>query len=47
MNLIGSKRMRWSGHVALIISMRNEYRILAGKSKGNRPLGRPSRRWER
>jgi hypothetical protein len=25
---------------------RNAYRIFVGKSKGNRPLGRPRRRWE-
>jgi hypothetical protein len=24
---------------------RNAYRILVGKSEGNRPLGRPRRRW--
>jgi hypothetical protein len=24
----------------------NAYRILVGKSKGKRPLGRPRRRWE-
>jgi hypothetical protein len=24
---------------------RNAYRILAGKSQGKRPLGRPRRRW--
>jgi hypothetical protein len=24
----------------------NAYRILAGKYKGKRPLGRPGRRWE-
>jgi hypothetical protein len=24
---------------------RNAYRILVGKSKGKRPLGRPRRRW--
>jgi hypothetical protein len=25
---------------------RNTYRIFAGKPEGNRPLGRPRRRWE-
>jgi hypothetical protein len=25
--------------------MRNAYRILVGKPEGNRPLGRPRRRW--
>jgi hypothetical protein len=27
------------------IERRNVYRILVGKSEGNRPLGRPRRRW--
>jgi len=27
-------------------SMRNVYKILVGKPKGKRPLGRPRRRWE-
>jgi hypothetical protein len=26
--------------------MRNTYRILVGKPEENKPLGRPSRRWE-
>jgi hypothetical protein len=25
---------------------RNVYRVLMGKSEGNRPLGRPRRRWK-
>jgi hypothetical protein len=25
---------------------RNAYRVLVGKAEGNRPLGRPRRRWE-
>jgi hypothetical protein len=25
---------------------RNVYNVLAGKPEGNRPLGRPRRRWE-
>ena len=25
---------------------RNAYRVLVGKPEGNRPLGRPRRRWE-
>jgi hypothetical protein len=27
-------------------NVRNEYKILAGKSEGKRPLGRPRRRWK-
>jgi hypothetical protein len=37
--MIKSRRIRWAGHVA---RMGN---ILAGKSEGKRPLGRPRRRW--
>jgi hypothetical protein len=33
------------GHVARMGEKRNEYRILAGKPEGKRPLGRPRRRW--
>jgi hypothetical protein len=36
--------MRWAGHVARM-EKRNTYRILVGKPEGNRPLGRPRRRW--
>jgi hypothetical protein len=38
--IIKSRRMRWVGHVARMEN-RNAYRLLVGKSKGNRPLGRP------
>jgi hypothetical protein len=38
--------MRWAGHVAHIGGGRNVYRVLVGKPKGKRPLGRPGRRWE-
>ena len=34
-------RFRWAGHVA-----RMEEGILTGKPTGQRPLGRPRRRWE-
>jgi hypothetical protein len=33
--------MRWAGHVAHIGERRDIYRVLAGKPKGKRPLGRP------
>jgi hypothetical protein len=36
----------WAGHVARMEEMRNALKILVGKSKGNRPLGRPKHRWE-
>jgi hypothetical protein len=37
------RRMRLAGHVARM-EKRKAYRLLAGKSKGRRPLGRPRRR---
>jgi hypothetical protein len=44
--MIKSRRMRWAGLVAPVEEKRNAYRILVGKPKGTRPLGRPRRRWE-
>jgi hypothetical protein len=44
--IIKSRRMRWAGHVARMGEKRNAYRILVEKPEGNRPLGRPRRRWE-
>jgi hypothetical protein len=43
--MIKSRRMIWAGHVARMGEKRNTYRILVGKPEGNRPLGRPRRRW--
>jgi hypothetical protein len=39
--MIKSKRMGWTGHVARMEEKRISYRILVGKSEGERPLGRP------
>jgi hypothetical protein len=33
------------GHVAGIGKHKNAYRLLVGKPDGNRPLGKPRRRW--
>jgi hypothetical protein len=41
---IMKSRMRWAGHVARMGEKRNEYKTLAGKPEGKRPLGRPRRR---
>jgi hypothetical protein len=38
--------MSWAGHVARMGEERKEYKVLVGKPKGKRPLGRPRRRWE-
>jgi hypothetical protein len=43
--MIKSRRMRWAGHGARMGMKRNAYRILVGKPKGKRPLGRPRRKW--
>jgi hypothetical protein len=43
--MIKSRRMRWAGHIARMGETRDVYRILVGKSEGDRPLGRPRRRW--
>jgi hypothetical protein len=42
---IKSIRMRWAGHVARMGEERKLYKVLVGKAKGKRPLGRPIRRW--
>jgi hypothetical protein len=44
--VIKSRRMRWTGHVARMGERRVVYSVLVGQPEGNRPLGRPSRRWE-
>jgi len=40
-----SIRMRWAGHVAHMGEEREAYRVLVGKPKGKRPLGRSMHRW--
>jgi hypothetical protein len=41
-----SRRMRWARHVARMEEERKVYRVLVGRPKGTRQLGRPGRRWE-
>jgi hypothetical protein len=43
---IKSRRKRWAGHVTCMREERKVYKVLVGKPEGNRPLGRPSHRWE-
>ena len=38
--------MRWAGHVARMGEERGVYRVVVGKPKEKRPLGRPRRRRE-
>jgi hypothetical protein len=44
--VIKSRRMRWTGHVTRMEDRRGAYRVLVGRPKGKRPLGRPRRRLE-
>jgi hypothetical protein len=44
--VIKSRRMRWAGHGAHVGEGRGVYRVLVGRPKGKRPLGRHRRRWE-
>jgi len=43
--VIKSRRTRWAGRVARMGVERWVYRVLVGKPEGQRPLGRPRRRW--
>jgi hypothetical protein len=38
--------MRWAEYVARVGERRGIYRVLVEKLEGNRPLGRPRRRWK-
>ena len=44
--VIKSRIIRWAGHVACMGERRGVYRVLEGKPEGNRPLGKPRRRWD-
>jgi hypothetical protein len=44
--VIKSRRMRWTGHVARMVGRTGIYRGLVGKYEGKRPLGRPRIWWE-
>jgi hypothetical protein len=39
-----SRKIRWAGHVASMRVRRGVYRVLVGRPKGKRPLGRPRHR---
>jgi hypothetical protein len=43
--IIKLRRVKWAGHVARMGEKRNAYRLLVGKPKGKRALGRPRCRW--
>jgi len=40
------RRILWAWRVARMGEGRGVYRVLVVKPEGNRPLGRPGRRWE-
>jgi hypothetical protein len=42
--VIKSRRMRWAGHVARMGEGRGVYKVLVGRSEGERSLERPRRR---
>ena len=45
--VIKSRRLRWAGHIARMEEGgRSAFKILTGTPAGNRPLGRPKRRFE-
>jgi hypothetical protein len=44
--VIKSRKMRWAGHVAQMGDRRGTYKILMGRTEGQKPLGRPRRRWK-
>jgi hypothetical protein len=44
--VVKSRRMRWAGHVALMVEDRRVHRVLVRKPERKKPLGRPRHRWE-
>jgi hypothetical protein len=44
--VIKARRLRWAGYVACMGEGRGVYRVLVGKPKGKRPLGRLRHRQE-
>ena len=46
LNIVPVIKLRWAGHIAHMGERRGVYRVLVGKPKEKRPLGRPRHRWE-
>ena len=44
--VVKSRRLRWAGYVSHMGAGRGVHRVLVGKPKGKKPMGRPKRRWE-
>jgi hypothetical protein len=43
---IKSRKMTWVGHVACIGERKGAYRVVVGKREEQRPLGKPTHKWE-
>jgi hypothetical protein len=44
--VLKSRRIRWTGHVERMGDRGGVYRVLVEKPEGNKPMGKPRRRWE-
>ena len=44
--MIKSRRLRWAGYVVRIEEGRSAFKFFTDTPTGNRPLGKPTRRWE-
>jgi hypothetical protein len=44
--VIKSRRMRWTGHVAYRVERKGTYRVLVGRPEGKRTIGRIICRWD-
>jgi hypothetical protein len=44
--VVKSRRRSWAGHVECMCKGRGVCRVLVGRPKSKRPLGRPRHRWE-
>jgi hypothetical protein len=44
--VIKSRRMRYVGHTAHMVGMRNAHNILIANPEGKRPPRRPTHKWE-
>ena len=47
LSVIKSRRLKWAGHIVSMEEGGSTFKILIGIPTGNRPLGRPARRWEK
>jgi hypothetical protein len=45
--VIKSRKMRWAGHVVLVVERRGAFKVLVGKDARKRTIGKSKLRWER